>query len=98
MARDFDFPVEVDDEPTAPLIWIEHRAFQRATGEDLRTPSEEERRERLCRGLATLDADFPEWLEDGAADTDDGVTLRFRDLEAVRNVSAKLRDRGLNDR
>src|SRR5205807_2635847 len=97
MARDFDFPVEVDERPTAPLIWIEERAFLRATGEDPRTPLPEERRERVCRGLAALDSDFPGWLDEIAGETDDGIVLRFRDLEAVLNVESRLRDRGLND-
>lgn len=97
MARDFDFPVESGERPTAPLLWISYRGFQRATGEDLRTPVPEEREERLRRGLAALDADFPDWLDRLAGETNDGIELRFRDLEAVRNVESKLRDRGLND-
>jgi hypothetical protein len=57
----------------------------------------EERKERLRKGLAALDNDFPEWLED-ANDEGSGISLRFRDLEAVRNVASKLRDRGLQDK
>jgi hypothetical protein len=98
MARDLDFPVEVDEEPDAPLLWISHAGFQRATGEELRSPVPEERRERLCRGLAALDGDFPHWFEGIASETADGLMLRFRDVEAVRNVASKLRDRGLRDR
>jgi hypothetical protein len=60
-----------------------------------RTPLDEEKRERLNNGLASLDNDFPSWLEGLAGDTGDGITLRFRDVEAVQNVASKLRDRGL---
>jgi len=98
MAVDFDFPVETNDKPTQPLLWVSYRGFLRATGEDLRTPVASERKERLNRGLLSLDNDFPGWLEEMADDSADGVTLRFRDLEALRNVESKLRDRGLNDR
>jgi hypothetical protein len=97
MARDFDFPVEAGERPIAPLLWISYPGFLRATGEDLRTPVPEERNERLCRGLASLDNDFPNWLDQIAGETNDGINLRFRDLEAVQNVESKLRDRGLND-
>ena len=98
MARDFDFPEESREQPIAPLLWVSHDGFRRATGLELRTPVREEREERLRQGLATLDNDFPDWLDDVQTETDDGLTLRFRDVEAVRNVASKLRDRGLNDR
>ncbi|MBW3623539.1 MAG: hypothetical protein KY468_09040 [Armatimonadetes bacterium] len=92
---DFDFPVEDNQEnPAAPLLWVSYQGFQRATGEELRTPVRDELKERLNKGLASLDGDFPNWLEE-VSDAGDGVTLRFRDLEAVRNVASKLRDRGL---
>lgn len=93
---DFDFPVEDNrEQPTAPLLWISYKGFFRATGEELRTPVRDELRDRLNKGLAALDNDFPGWLDDVAGDSGDGITLRFRDLEAVRNVASKLRDRGL---
>ena len=98
MAVDLDFPVEIDEAPAAPLIWISHAGFLRATGEELRSPVPDERMERLRRGLARLDNDFPGWLEAIEAETADGLTLRFRDIEAVRNVESTLRNRGLNDR
>lgn len=93
---DYDFPVESNlENPTAPLLWISYDGFERATGINLRTPLEDEKRERLNNGLAKLDNDFPGWLEETAGDTADGITLRFKDLEAVENVASKLRDRGL---
>ncbi|HEU4751777.1 MAG TPA: hypothetical protein VFU47_01635 [Armatimonadota bacterium] len=98
MAREFDFPVEAAGEPTAPLLWVSYQGFRRATGEELRSPLPAEREERLRHGLATLDNDFPEWLEDVETETEDGLMLRFRDVEAVRNVASTLRNRGLNDR
>lgn len=98
MAREFGYPMEEGGEPTAPLLWVSHAGFLRATGEELRTPLRKERMERLRRGLGSLDRDFPSWLQEEAGLTEDGVTLRFQDLEATRNVAAKLRDRGLNDR
>ena len=97
MAREFDFPVEDREQPIGALLWISYRGLERATGEELQTPLREEQLERLRRGLASLDRDFPTWLVEVASDTEDGLTLRFRDVEAVRNVAAKLRDRGLND-
>ena len=98
MAREFDFPEASNGRPIAPLIWISYAGFERATGENLQTPVREEQSERLRRGLAALDADFPGWLDRIAGTTQDGITVRLRDLEAVTNVESKLRDRGLNDR
>jgi hypothetical protein len=94
----FDFPDEVRGEPTAPLIWISHKGFLHATGEELRTPDHSELMERLRRGLARLDGDFPGWLQEVAAETDDGLVLRFCDLEAVRNVASTLSNHGLMQR
>jgi hypothetical protein len=98
MARDFGFPAETNGNPTTPLLWISHQGFLRATGEELRTPVPEERLVRLHQGLASLDNDFPGWLEAIETETEDGLTLRFQNVEAVRNVASKLRDYGLNDR
>jgi hypothetical protein len=94
----FDFPEESRGEPIAPLIWISHNGFQHATGVDLRTPVHAELLERLGQGLAMLDNDFPDWLEGVAAETDDGLVLRFRDLEAVRNVASTLQHHGVMQR
>jgi hypothetical protein len=85
-------------EPDEPVLWITFDGLYRATGEELRTPVSTERMLRLTRGLQTLDSDFPKWLVGVEGETADGLVLRFRDVEAVRNVAAKLRDRGLEDR
>jgi hypothetical protein len=98
MALDFSFPVPDDGGAAAPLMWISYDAFERVTGENLQTPLAEEQAERVRRGLDGLDHDFPGWLEEIASHTNQGIVLRFRDLDAVRNVESKLRDRGLNDR
>jgi hypothetical protein len=110
MARDFGFapvvehPGETDDgrtqtlEPDTPVLWISHKGFLRATGEELRTPDRQERLDRLMRGLGSLDNDFPRWLEAVEGETEDGLLLRFETVESVRNVASKLRDRGLGDR
>lgn len=98
MPYQFDFPEESAGEPIAPLIWISHNGFKHATGVDLRTPVRAELMVRLRQGLGVLDNDFPEWLEDVASETDDGLVLRFRDLEAVRNVASTLRNRGVIQR
>ena len=74
MARDFDFPEESREQPIAPLLWVSHDGFRRATGLELRTPVREEREERLRQGLATLDNDFPEWLDDVQTETEDGLS------------------------
>lgn len=95
MPYQFDFPEESRGEPTAPLIWISHNGFQHATGVDLRTPAHEELMDRLRRGLAVLDNHFPAWLESVVSETDDGLTLRFRDVEAVRNVASTLLNHGV---
>jgi hypothetical protein len=95
MPYEFDFPEESRGEPIAPLIWISHNGFQHATGQDLRTPVHEELMDRLRCGLAVLDSHFPAWLEGVVSETDDGLTLRFRDLEAVRNVASTLSNHGV---
>ena len=94
----FDFPEESRGEPIAPLIWISHSGFEHATGVDLRTPVHEELMDRLRRGLAALDNHFPGWLENVVSETEDGLTLRFHDLEAVRNVASTLRNHGVMPR
>ena len=52
----------------------------------------------IRKGLALLDNHFPAWLEDVVSETDDGLTLRFRDVEAVRNVASTLRNHGVMPR
>jgi hypothetical protein len=110
MAQDFGYSgvteraVETRDgrsrspEPDEPVLRITFDGFYRVTGEELRTPLKAEREARLIRGLASLDSDFPNWLREVEGETADSLVLRFRDVEAVRNVASKLRDRGLEDR
>lgn len=98
MPYQFDFPEESRGEPIAPLIWISHNGFQHATGVDLRTPVHAELMDRLRDGLAVLDNDFPKWLQGVVAETDDGLVLRFDDLEAVRNVASTLQNHGVMQR
>ena len=95
--KEFDLQAAAAGDPTAPLLWISHQGFRRVTGQELRTPLRDEREQRLKLGLGTLDNDFPSWFEAVETETEDGLLLRFRDVEAVRNVASKLRDRGLND-
>ena len=59
---------------------------------------EDELWDRLKRGLAALDNDFPTWLVSITGFTNDGLTLRFQDLEALGNIASKLRDRGVLER
>ena len=61
MARDFDFPVEAAERPTAPLIWISEKGFLRATGEDIRTLVPEERKERLWSLFREIEAEQDEY-------------------------------------
>jgi len=98
MPYQFDFPEESRGEPIAPLIWVSRNGFQHCDGADLRTPVRAELMERLQRGLAVLDNDFPAWLEDVVSETDDGLVLRFQDVEAVRNVASTLRNHGVIQR
>ncbi len=99
MARDVYYPAAVDEEtPTAPLLFVSHTGFLRATGEELRSPDPQERIERLRRGLGKLDNDFPQWLEAIESETADGLVLRFRDIDALRNVEVVMRNHGMHRR